>query len=250
MRSNMTRLNKVIPGSARHTARIQIMEDIIEEIAQDEKLAQEACRGFRRVERAIYYLNPLDHLTIELNRQQLATKAHCSFYTLEKDLSAINRLFDAIGLRLQHWDSGGVRTVNGIEETTPSLYYWPSPGGRIIEQANEKIELAISSHIIGARDEQGERRIINEMIAKEISDPNMQQLMKDRAAKKIVRDAKRADRADDKAREKAEQKVVQFPAAKQLTPKEAVAQSLLTWRGYGINREDAHRLLDECWPAE
>lgn len=254
MSSNLHRLNLVVPGSAKHTARAQIMEEVIEEIAQNVKLVQAAIFGFRRIERALYYLNSWDRPAVELTRQQIAAKARCALSTINNDLLAINNLFDAIGLRLQHWESGGLRVNDGIEEVVPSVYCWPSPGGSIIEESNEKIELAIANKIIPARDEQAERRIVKEMTFKKIEDPYMQELRREREVNKQVREAKRINKAIEvKAKETtAGRKVLDFPNGRPLPLKEAIAQAVAGWRSSytTITLDEAIAAVRECWLAK
>lgn len=261
MSTNLARLNQLLPGSTRHTARVAILQDIIIDLCKDEKLAKRACWAFGRFEKALYYLNPQDRPTVQLTRKQIATRSRVNLSTLARDLQAINDLFDATeGLRLQHWESGGWIKGND-EDAIPSVYHWPSPGGRIIELATDKIEMAIANQIIPPRNEYAERKIIQEFVLKEINDPFMQEVLKERKMNQTLRKAKLDDRKDDRVIglvvgtavpiTSSPAKLIPFPERhnepRTLTPKENLQATIRRLKDGGEKFEDIMTWIAEEW---
>jgi hypothetical protein len=224
MKPNQNRALTVLPNSTYHIVLVELIEEVIEEMV-GEKLARRACLGFRRIEKALYFLNPLDLPQIPLSSAKIAANLSVTDRTVRRDLDAINALFEATGgLRLHHWESGGLRLErleetqdDGepkiIEEVIPNTFYWPSPGGKLIDAVNDGINQFVRVGLTKARKHAEEKKLTRQLIQQAITDPVMQEALRERRVSRTVKAAIRADRKEDREATNAQGKLLAFPGA-------------------------------------
>lgn len=254
MTTKPNRIVSVIPTTTLHIARVELIEEVIEELV-GEKLARRACLGFRRIEKVLFFLNYADLPQIALSSAKIAANAGVTDRTIRRDLDSINALFDATGgLRLQHWDSGGRRLgeiefkgeIVQTEEVVPNLFYWPSPGGVLVDTINNQINQFVQLGNAKRRDHQVEKELTRRLVRTAIANPEMQDILRDRQINKTVKSAKRADRKDDRLRAAQEGNVLPFPdtGVSQIEWRRGFVQAL---RREGLDKEQAHKIIDEYW---
>src|SRR5262249_38860451 len=134
--------------------------------------------------------------------REMAERARVTKRTIERDLEYLRKLPELTGgLRLHVWETGGLRRtpietpdadVLDLEETVPNVFEWPSPGGRMLETLDARINKMVAEGKLGVgRCQRTEERVLKELTAEVIGSEKMQQLLRDERQKRAEREAAR-----------------------------------------------------------
>lgn len=260
MSTQPNRALTVLPNSTHHTVLVELIEEVIEEIV-GEKLARRACLGFRRIEKVIYFLNPLDLPQIPLSSLKIAANAGVTDRTIRRDLDAINALFEQTGgLRLHHWESGGMKweeiRLNAekrvVEDVIPNTFHWPSPGGILIDTVHNALQQLIRTGSNRIRKHEEEKQLTKQLVLKAISDPQMQEILRERMVNKAVKMAVKLDKKDDRERERAGN-VLSFPR-NSIISMSSMDQSftaiVVGCKSQNLTLDDAVQRLIQAWGSD